>query len=209
MRVLGEARPKLLMISSSLPKEGKSVFAARLAQNMAAAGWRVLLLECDFCRPSLAGHLGLKSGAGLCEILSGHAIGDGESLMHRPAANLDVMLAGRVRADSQELLASSRMAALLADVRDRYDLVIMDTPPVLAVADALVLGQHVDAAVAVVQWEKTRRDAVTDAIRLMRESRIPMLGIVMTQVHQKKAAAAGGRISYAFRHYEGYQPKRA
>lgn len=209
MRVLGEARPKLLMITSSLPKEGKSVFAARLAQNMAAAGWRVLLLECDFCRPSLAGHLGLKSGAGLCEILSGHAIGDGESLMHRPAANLDVMLAGRVRADSQELLASSRMAALLADVRDRYDLVIMDTPPVLAVADALVLGQHVDAALAVVQWEKTRRDAVTDAIRLMRDSRVPMLGIVMTQVHQKKAAAAGGRISYAFRHYEGYQPKRA
>jgi capsular exopolysaccharide synthesis family protein len=209
MRVLGDARPQLLMVTSSLPKEGKSIFSAKLAQNMAAAGWRVLLLECDFCRPSLAGHLGLKGGPGLCEILSGQSIGDSHKLVWRPNANLDVILAGKIRADSQEMLASPRMQALLTDARSRYDLVILDTPPVLPVADALVLGQNVDATLAVVQWEKTPRDAVTNSIRLLHESRIPVLGIIMTQVNQKKAVMTGGRISYSFRHYEGYHATRA
>jgi capsular exopolysaccharide synthesis family protein len=209
MRVLGEARPQLLMVTSSLPKEGKSVFSARLAQNMAAAGWRVLLLECDFCRPSLARSLGLADGPGLCEILSGRSIGAGDRLIRRPVPNLAVILAGRVRSDSQEMLASRRMQALLADARGRYDLVIMDTPPVLPVADALVLGQHVDSVVAVVQWEKTPREAVANSIRLLRDSHIPILGLVMTRVDQKKAIQAGGRISYPFRHYEGYHSTRA
>ncbi|MCB8881751.1 polysaccharide biosynthesis tyrosine autokinase [Acidisoma cellulosilytica] len=209
MRVLGDARPQLLMVTSSLPKEGKSVFSARLAQNMAAAGWRVLLLECDFCRPSLAGYLGLTEGPGLCEILSGLSIGNSDRMIRQPEANLDVILAGRVRSDSQELLASSRMQAMLADARNRYDLIILDTPPVLPIADALVLGQNVDATIAVVQWEKTPRDAVKDSIRLLRDSRIPVMGVMMTQVNQKKAVLAGGRMSYPFRHYEGYNTSRA
>jgi capsular exopolysaccharide synthesis family protein len=209
MRVLGEARPQLLMVTSSLPKEGKSIFAASLARNMASAGWRVLLLECDFCRPSLGRHLGLRDGPGLCEILSGLTIGDSDRLVRHPETNLDVILAGRVRNDSQEMLASSRMQALLADARTRYDLVILDTPPVLPVADALVLGQHVDATLAVVQWEKTPREAVLNSIRLLHGSRVPILGAIMTQVNQKKAVQAGGRISYPFRHYEGYHPKGA
>jgi Mrp family chromosome partitioning ATPase len=75
MRVMGEARPKLLMITSALPKEGKSVFSVELARNMATAGWRVLLLECDFCCPSLATYLGVPTGPGLCEILSGGSLG--------------------------------------------------------------------------------------------------------------------------------------
>ncbi len=209
MRVLGQARPQLLMVTSSLPKEGKSVFAAKMAQNMASAGWRVLLLECDFCRPSLASYFGLRGGPGLCEILSGMTIGDSHKLLWRPQANLDVVLAGNIRADSQEMLSSPRMQALLTDARSRYDLVILDTPPVLPVSDALVLGQHVDATLAIVQWEKTPRDAVMNSIRLLQDSRVPILGIVMTQVNQKKAVLTGGRISYTFRHYEGYHPTRA
>ena len=72
MRVLGEARPRLLMVTSALPQEGKSVFSVELARNMAAAGWRVLLLECDFCCPSLAGYLGVPSGPGSLRNPVGH-----------------------------------------------------------------------------------------------------------------------------------------
>ncbi|WP_325355975.1 GumC family protein [Acidisoma sp.] len=209
MRLLGEARPRLLMVTSSLPKEGKSVFAARLAQNMAAAGWRVLLLECDFCRPSLGHHLDLSGGPGLCEILSGRTLGASDKLIRKPRANLDIILAGDIHRDSQEMLASRRLRALLADARARYDVVIMDTPPVLPVADALVLGQHVDATLAVVQWEKTPREAVVNAIRQLQNGGIPILGAIMTQVDQKKAVLDGGRISYTFRHYDGYHPSSA
>jgi succinoglycan biosynthesis transport protein ExoP len=209
MRVLGEARPKLLMVTSSLPKEGKSLFSAELARNMADAGWRVLLLECDFCCPSLAGYLGVPEGPGLCEILSGTALGASEKLIRRPTRNLDVILAGRMRGDSQEMLASRRMSALLDDARQRYDVVIMDTPPVLPVADALVLGRFADATLAVVQWEKTPRDAVLNTIRLLRDSGSSIMGVVMTRVDLRKATMGGGRMSYAFRHYDGYHAARA
>jgi succinoglycan biosynthesis transport protein ExoP len=209
MRVLGEARPKLLMVTSALPKEGKSVFSLELARNMAAAGWRVLLLECDFCCPSLAGYLGVTAGPGLCEILSGTSLGATQGLIRQPAQNFDVILAGRMRGDSQEMLASLRMSALLADVRQRYDMVIMDTPPVLPVADALVLGRLADATLAVVQWEKTPRDALMNTIRLLRASGSSIMGVVMTRVDMRKASIGGGRMSYAFRHYDGYHAARA
>jgi succinoglycan biosynthesis transport protein ExoP len=208
MRVLGDARPKLLMVTSSLPKEGKSLFTVELSRNMAAAGWRVLLLECDFCRPSLAGYLGVPSGPGLCEILSGTSLGSTDNLIRRPARNLDVILAGRMQGDSQEMLASKRMSALLGDVRHRYDVVIMDTPPVLPVADALVLGRLADATLAVVQWEKTPRDAVMNTVRLLRGSGSSVMGVVMTRVDLRKARMGGGRLSYAFRHYDGYHAAR-
>jgi succinoglycan biosynthesis transport protein ExoP len=209
MRVLGDARPKLLMVTSALPKEGKSLFSVEMARNMAAAGWRVLLLECDFCCPSLSAYLGVPSGPGLCEILSGTALGLTENLIRRPAENLDVILAGKMRGDSQEMLASRRMSALLDDVRQRYDVVIMDTPPVLPVADALVLGRLADATLAVVQWEKTPRDAVMNTIRLLHDSGSSVMGVVMTRVDLRKASMGGGRMSYAFRHYDGYHAARA
>ncbi len=209
MRVLGETRPKLVMVTSALPKEGKSVFSVEFARNMAAAGWRVLLLECDFCCPSLAGYLGVPTGPGLCEILSGSSLGATDSLIRQPARNFDVILAGKMRGNSQEMLASRRMSALLRDVRDRYDLVIMDTPPVLPVADALVLGRQADATLAVVQWEKTPRDAVTNTIRLLRGSGTPIMGIVMTRVDLRKASLSGGRMAYAFAKYDGYHSVRA
>ena len=209
IRVLGDARPKLLMVTSALPQEGKSVFSVEMARNMAAAGWRVLLLECDFCCPSLAGYLGVQEGPGLCEILSGKALGATESLIRQPAQNFDVILAGRMRGDSQEMLSSRRMSALLDDVRQRYDMVIMDTPPVLPVADALVLGRLADATLAVVQWEKTPRDALMNTVRLLRGSGSSVMGVVMTRVDLHKASMSGGRMSYAFRHYDGYHAARA
>jgi polysaccharide biosynthesis transport protein len=209
MRVLGEARPRLIMVTSAVPREGKSVFAAELARNTAAAGWRVLLLECDFGCPSLSRHFGLRPGPGLCEILSGSMLGSTESVMHHPEPHLNVITAGRVRGDSQELLASKRMSALLTAVRSQYDLVILDTPPVLPVADALVLARQADATVAVVRWEKTSRTAASDAIRLLRESGARMMGVAMTQVNLRTAAISGGRMSYAFSHYDGYHAVRA
>jgi polysaccharide biosynthesis transport protein len=211
MRTLGEARPKLIMVTSALPQEGKSVFAARLARNAAAAGWRVMLIECDFRRPSLAGQFGLPPAAGLCEILAGDILGDGGDVVREVAPRLHVIASGIARSDPQEMLASNRMAALLAAARARYDLVVLDTPPVLPVADALVLAPQVDTTLMVVRWEKTPRPAVQDALRRLRGSRARIMGTVMTLVDLRTAAGAGGRMSYAFSYDDSYQirPRRA
>jgi len=208
MRILGEDRPRLVMVTSALPKEGKSVFAASLARNMATAGWRVLLLECDLCCPSLAAEFGLKPGPGLCDILSGKLLGKLEDVVREPEPGLHVIMAGSRAADSQELLASSRMSQLLEAVRANYDMVILDTPPVLPVADALILARHADATLMVVRWEKTARTAALDAVRLLHEARAQILGAVMTRVDMRTASQSGGRMSYAFSRYDGYQPAR-
>ncbi len=208
MRILGEERPRMVMVTSAMPKEGKSVFAAAFARNMASAGWRVLLLECDLCCPSLAGEFGLKAGAGLCDILSGKLLGKLDDVVSEPEPGLHVILAGSRATDSQELLASSRMSQLLAAVRANYDMVILDTPPVLPVTDALILARHADATLMVVRWEKTARAAALDAVRLLQDSQAQILGAVMTRVDMRAAALSGGRMSYAFSRYDGYQASR-
>jgi polysaccharide biosynthesis transport protein len=208
LRVMGEARPRLLMVTSALPKDGKSVFAASLARNAAAAGWRVLLVDCDFGCPTIAKLFGLSAAPGLREILAGGLLGGTGTAMQEPAPRLNVITAGRTGGDSQELLASRSMGALLVSVRNRYDLVVLDTPPVLPVADALVLAPQVDATLMVVRWEKTPRAAAQDALRMLQDSRAHMLGAIMTRVNRRTAAISGGRMSFAFGHYDGYNTNR-
>jgi succinoglycan biosynthesis transport protein ExoP len=208
MRVMGEGRPKVLMITSALPKDGKSFFAASLARNAAAAGWRVLLMDCDFGCPTIAKHFGLASGPGLREILAGGLLAGTGAAVQEPSPRLDVITAGRSGGDSQELLASRSMGALLASVRRRYDLVVLDTPPVLPVADALILAPQVDATLMVVRWEKTPRTAARDALRLLQESRARLMGAIMTRVDRRTAVISGGRMSFAFSHYDGYHTAR-
>lgn len=204
LRALGDGYPGVLMITSALPQEGKSVFSAGFARNASAAGLRVMLLECDFRRPSLAGEFRLRPGAGLSDILAGHLLGDPTIAIHEAAPCLHVITAGRVKADPQELLASTSMTGLLEALRKRYDLIILDTPPVLAVADALVLARRADATLLAVRWEATARAAAWDALRRLQSSRARILGAVMTRVDPRTAAMMGGRMSYAFRDSTNY-----
>jgi succinoglycan biosynthesis transport protein ExoP len=208
MRVLGEGRPRLVMVTSALPHEGKTVFAAGLAGNAAAAGWRVLLIECDFGHPSVADHFGLRSAPGLQEMLIGSMIGDRKRAIREVEPCLHVIPAGDRAGDPQELLASDRMTQLLGAVRERYDLIILDTPPVLPVADALVLAHQADATLMVVRWEKTARAAVQDAVRLLYDSRARLMGTVMTRVDLRTAALSGGRVSYLYNYYDSYHLPR-
>lgn len=208
LRVMGEGRPKVLMVTSALPKDGKSVFAASLVRNAAAAGWRVLLIDCDFGCPTVAKNFGLAPGPGLREILGGSLLAGTGAAVQEPEPRLDVITAGRSGGDSQELLASRGMGALLASVRRRYDLVVLDTPPVLPVADALILAPQVDATLMVVRWEKTPRTAARDALRLLYESRARVMGAIMTRVDRRTAVISGGRMAFAFSHYDGYHTAR-
>jgi len=208
MRALGERRPKVIMITSALPQEGKSVFAAGFARNAAAAGLRVILIECDFSYPSLASRFRLQPAPGLCELLSGDFAGGRNDVIRELEPRLHVIMAGRSKGDSQELLASDRMRELLAAVRAHYDLVVLDTPPVLPVADALVLAGQADATLLLVRWEKTARTATVDALRLLRESRARIMGAVLTRVDSRKAAILGGRMVHAFSEYKGYHLAR-
>jgi len=193
LHAMGDARPKVVMVSSALPQEGKSVLAASIATNAARAGWRVLLLECDFRRPFMAKNFGLSASPGLSDILHGGLLGGTANPLREVRPRLFVLPGGSVPADPQELLASDRMSLLLAELRDQYDLVILDTPPVIPVSDALVLCRHADATLLVVRWEKASRAAVQDAVDLLRRSRAALMAAVLTRADVRRAAQSGGR----------------
>ena len=199
MRALGSERPKVVMVTSSIPDEGKSVFAAGWAHNASEAGWRVLLIECDFCRPALSTLFGCPSSPGLGEVLSGKLIGADTAIIRKASPNLDVIPAGMTIEDPQELLASTRMAGLVERSRATYDLIILDTPPVLPVADALVMARLADSTVLVVRWEQTARETVVDALRLLQESGARMLGAAMTRVDRRMVSRTSGLDRYGYR----------
>jgi polysaccharide biosynthesis transport protein len=209
LHAMGEGRPKVVMISSALPQEGKSVLAAGIATNAARAGWRVLLLECDFRRPFMAKNFGLSASPGLSDILAGGLLGSTASPLHEVRPRLFVLPGGSVPADPQELLASHRMALLLAELRGQYDLVILDTPPVIPVADALVLSRHADATLLVVRWEKTSRVAVHDALSLLRRGRASLMATVLTRADVRRAAQSGGRPAKLYDYGSDYRIGRS
>lgn len=202
---LGDKRPKSLMITSALPREGKSFLAAGLANNLAAAGWRVLLIECDFRRPSVKAYFKQLPGTGLAEVLTGHTLGTTDTVYRQVRPGLYVIPAGRSTGDPQELLASQQMRQFLTAMQEKFDIVLLDTPPVLPVSDGLVLAGCVDATLIAVRWEKTPRSVVEDAVRLLHNSHARLIGSVMTYVDLRRAAQATGRPTKLYEYASSYR----
>ena len=154
-----DAPPRVLMVSSSLPAEGKTTVAVNLALALSDAGKRVALIEADLRRPRVISYLGLVGGAGLTNVLTGQAhveeveqpYGDG---------SLVVIGAGPVAPNPAQLLASGSMAALLDKLRSTYDYVILDAPPLLPVADATGLAVLADGVLLSVRHGSTTREQV-------------------------------------------------
>lgn len=189
-------RPKRLLVTSSLSGEGKTTFCLSMARLLALAGNnRILLLEADLRRGRI--HKTLYSNDAVAEVpsisdyLTGE-VADWRRCVHtEPDSGLDLITASGKVEHPQTLLQSENMQRLLHEATDSYDLILIDTPPLLAVADALVLTRYVDAAVLLVQWESTPRDAVKSTLDLLRKAHAPEGGVVLTQVDVKKHAYYG------------------
>lgn len=200
-----EGRTKIVAITSALPREGKSALAVGLARNAARGGSRVLLVCADMRNPTDDADLGLHKGPGLAEILAGNAIGDGRNVLREAEKRLYVLSSGKLAGDAQELLGSPRLSQLLRWAGSTFDLVVVDTPPVLPAADALLIARAADATVFAVRWEHTPRAAARDALRLLHSSGANVAGAVMTQVklrHFARQADAG--LAYFYRDHRGY-----
>jgi polysaccharide biosynthesis transport protein len=182
--------PKVIMVTSALPGEGKTSLAVSLARLAAASGRSVLLIECDLRRPAVNRALGVVAPAGLTDVLAGHRTLS-ETSYEDPVSGMHVVPSGSRASFPAEALGSERMRGLISASRDRFDLVILDTPPVGIVADSLVLSDLVDAAILVVRWGKTPRRTVTMALDRLVFAGVRMAGVVLTQVRMKKFAQYG------------------
>ncbi len=191
--------PKSVLITSSVPLEGKSTIASALARQSARSGLKVILVDADLRRPRLHEVIGMPNQNGLSEVLTGRA--NPETAIHRDEkSGLDFLPAGFGSVSPPDLFRSSTMKILLEEMTAYYDLVIIDSPPVAAVSDSFTLSGVVDKSIYVIRWEETPRNVALAGIRQMLESGGDIAGIVLSRVDVKKHARYGYADSG---HYQG------
>lgn len=184
---------KSILLTSAGPGEGKSTVAANLAIAVAQAGKRVILVDADLRRPRLHSLFSLPNGIGLTNLLIRNA--GMEALQETNIQGLRIITSGPLPPNPSELLGSDSMTSVIKMLGEDADLVIYDTPPIIAVTDAAVLAPRVDGTLIVLKLGATSRDAAVRAKNLLQASRARMLGVVINDV---KGAETYGYYYYYY-----------
>jgi len=187
--------PRTLLITSPSPSEGKTTSAIELARNIAQVGKRVLLIDADLRNPSLHRQLNLGNAVGLSSILAGSPDVDG-AVQSSGEPNLSVMTSGPMPPSPPELLAGDALPQLLERMRSRFDVIVMDGPPVLGLADAPLLAHCAEATVLCALADSTRRDALQGALRRLLAAQANVLGTVLVRYDHKHTGYGYGGYSY-------------
>lgn len=195
----GEERNKIIQVTSAMMSEGKSITSVNLAISFAQTDRKVLLIDCDLRRPKLASLLSLGANVGLSNVLVDHDLLE-QAILHTKVPNLDVITAGEIPPNPSELLGSKRMTALLEELRQVYHYIILDTPPVNMVTDAVVLASRSDGVLFVVRAGHSERGSVRDAIEQLEYAKVKIMGYVLNGVDPER----GGYGSGKYKKYKGY-----
>lgn len=194
--------PKVLLVTSAQPTEGKSTSAFATASGFARMGRKVLLIDADMRRPSVHQRIGSDNRRGLSSLL----VSEDDSrtaVVGSALPNLDLLPSGPIPPSPTELLTSPRMAMLLDEFAARYDVVVVDSPPVLGLADAPALSALADGVMFVIESERGRRGALKTALKRLRSVHATLLGAVLTKFDPGKS---GNRYSeyygYSYYRYE-------
>jgi len=196
---------QVVLITSALPGEGKTSLAVSLGRLGAAAGKSLLVIEGDLRRPSLCRALEVAPEIGLVEFLTGNAA-LADVIRTDAASGMAYISSGGSSRFPAELLVSDRMALLLREVRHKFDLIIIDSPPVGIVSDALVLSTQADATLMVLRWAHTPRQALSVAIEKLGSISTDIAGVVLSHVQLKQLPQYGsiyGRLDGAKSYFAG------
>ena len=199
-----EGAPRSLLVTSSRPKEGKSTSSSSLALNFAQLGMRVLLIDADMRNPSMHKNLSLDNSAGLSNYLAG---ADVAGLFKTCAMKgVVVMTTGPLPPNPAELLAGPRFGVLLNKASSMFDIVIIDGPPIMGLADAPILGSVCEGTILVVESGGTRRAIVRDALKRLQFSRSRVIGALLNKYDARKHGASYGYgygASYSYNYSYG------
>ncbi|WP_168210623.1 GumC family protein [Persicimonas caeni] len=197
--------PKLLLVTSPGPGEGKTLSSVNMAIAMAQSGQRTLIIDADLRRPRVHKALGVPSKEQGVSTVILDRISVDEAIQKTQVPNLEVMTCGEVPPNPSELLHSTRFHELVDELRGRYDRVIFDSPPLAAVSDALVLSQVVDGVLLILKFGQTQRELLRRSVEQLNGIGAPFMGVVFNEIG---AGAAGYRYSYYYRYsYEQDQPE--
>lgn len=183
-------RPRTIVITSSLPGEGKSTTAINVAITLADAGAKVILVDADLRRPSVAPYMGIEGNVGLTTVLIGRASVE-DVVQPWGNGNLHVLPSGQIPPNPSELLGSTSMANLLESLSETYDMVLIDTPPLLPVTDAAVLSRITGGALVVVGANTVNRQQLGESMRALETVGARVLGLVVNRLTHKKGHSYG------------------
>ncbi len=195
--------PKTMLVTSSQPSEGKSTTSLAIAKGIARLGRNVVLLDVDLRRPALhraIPELAGENNRGISSILTAQSTVD-EALRDTDIEHLKVITSGPIPPSPTELISSSRMSQLMEELSERFDLVLLDSPPVLGLADSPLMAALVDGVIIVIQSDRSRRGSLKASLRRLRNMRTNILGGVLTKFDSSNM---GNRYSeyYGYNYYQ-------
>ncbi len=171
-----------MVVTSAAPEEGKSTTLANLAVTIAQSGKKVILVDCDLRRPSLNQIFNARGAPGFTDMMRDDALMSKPPLQDTAVANLRLLASGTIPPNPSELLASRRMGEVIAALQALADMVLFDAPPVVAVTDAAVLANKVDAVLLVISAGKTKREHAKKAKALLEKVNAHLIGTVLNNV---------------------------
>ena len=198
------APPRVILVSSAGAGEGKTLCAANLAAAMAQNGDRVALLDCDMRRPRVHRVFELSREKGMSDIMVGTNKAE-EVILPSRVENLNVIPSGPISPAPSEILGSTHMVSLIEELREKYDRVIIDSPPITAVTDSLILAKYADGLMLVIRAGKTPRQVVRNALTQLREINANILGAIINGVKVERY----GYYYYYQYYYYGEDGQRA
>ena len=170
---------KTLLVTSADSKDGKSTVCSNLGVTFSQNGQSVIILDCDFRKPSIHKFFNISNSAGITYILLGEEKLE-ETIQHYNS-NTDILTAGNIPPNPSEILGSQSMINLLSFLSERYDIVIIDSPPVGVVTDAQIISASVDGTLVVIRAEETKAKRVTEAVNLLKKVDANIIGMVLNE----------------------------
>jgi succinoglycan biosynthesis transport protein ExoP len=189
---------KVIQVTSPVPGDGKSTIAANLAVSISQAGRRVCLIDCDFRRPRVAKIFGLREDLGLVQVIGEKATLD-EAIQKTSIENMWSLTCGRRPGNPAELLASQQFQSILAEMREKFDYVIVDTPPILVVSDPAAVASHVDGVVLTIRLRRNLKPIAIRASQMLHAMNANMIGVVVNGI-----GVGGNGYGYGGYRYDSY-----
>ncbi|GLI55792.1 capsular polysaccharide biosynthesis protein [Propionigenium maris DSM 9537] len=197
-------KKRVILCTSTVPGEGKSFVTANYAMSVAISGEKVLLIDCDIRRPRAHSIFNLKVETGIADILLGKKRTE-EVIFKEVEKNLDLLPSKHLNNNVTELFLGGRMKNLIENLKKDYDLILLDTPPLLATSDAAILSKYSDGVIFVCGYGMITKKELIQAKKMLSKAEANLYGIVINKIEESGYAAGNyGYYSYTHKYYDEY-----